>query len=232
MKTVLFSAAILLMVAVHASAETAVPDQTVFGAQDSRGAYQEVRIKPFKVAADYFPSSLQDVLRSDAADQAKNSVYANDDKTVLPWGRQVQIVFQGGELRTENSNTTAYKAINAGEAQARLYVSLAFDSAEQAEAGVYEVSGIVTLVSGNSYSGPINVPIGPLPIADQIIELGYKNSSAYYHNGKVGGAFNAYGNGKNDGGRVDMVGIVSYSVDTSVGLLRKAMGSLVDVVYP
>jgi hypothetical protein len=218
-----------------AHAESPVADSTAFGARDSRGAYQEVRIKPFEVTSDYFPKYVGISLLGDAADQAKNNIYPSRNPDMSGWGTSVQIVFQDGQLVSENRDTTKYRKFEDGKPTVRLYAVLAFDSKEQAATGAYRVDGVVTLVTGQFYSGPVIMDKDGNrldPSFKQIAELGYKVSGAYYHDGKMGGQFNEFGNGKNDRGRISMVGLTSHDSEMDIALVRRAMGSYVEIVYP
>jgi hypothetical protein len=215
-----------------------ISDSTGFGAQDSWGAYQEVHVQPFSVSADYFLPHDCSELQFDAKDQVKYGIWDDDYKGFPTYGRQLEIDFQDGELRTQNTASSKYHRLDKSKDYATLKVSLAYDNLPQEKKGGYLVSGIVTLVSGDVGYGGVNLGTGDRdPGADHSISMGYQNSSFYHHDCNptcaVGGQFNMFGNGKSDGGRVLEVGLVSTDSDPmTVGKLRKAMGSLVKVVYP
>jgi hypothetical protein len=234
----LFAVALLSLSFGVAQAETSATDATGFGAKDARGAYQEVRIQSLKIAPDYFTSWELQSLKSGAESQNKYDIWPDSDANMRSWGRNVELTFQDGELKTQNADSKNYKQLDKTKTFAVAYATVAFDNKKQAQTGVYSVDGVVTLVTGQFGYGPVTYGSGkPAANFQQSAVMGYIMSGAYYHdcnpNCVTGGQFNQFGNGKNDGGRIHSVGLISTDPSPlSVGQLKQALGALVQVVYP
>ena len=208
-----------------------VNDSTPLGAQDSRGAYQEVHFKTFSLTRDYFDEYVLESLKTEKINQAKYNIFA--DSKYDFGGIWVQVYFQDNIIKTLNKSNTHYKTLDLERAYCSVGAIVSFDNRKQLATGIYKVDGTVTLVTGTSHVGPIMLSTGtPDSKFNQGTMLGYKNSGAYNYN--HGAAFNAFGNGKNDQGRIQQVGCESFSRSDEItaGLLKKTAGPLVEIVYP
>jgi hypothetical protein len=223
--------ALLTLCCVTAHAETPTADTDGFGAKDAREAYQEVRINTFKIRPDYFSIAEQESLSLSAKEQIDNNIWQNPQDKANFWGRIYEIDFQDGQLKTQNAESKTYEKLDQTKTYALIYAVISFDNKTQALSDAYSVDGVVTLVTGE-----VSLNQTPTYFLQSAV-LSYIGTGAYAHDCNIscinGGQFNKFGNGKNDGGRIRNVGLVSTNpTPLSIGELKQAMGSIAQVVYP
>ncbi len=221
-----FGLSFLLLAAISAKAQVA--PETLFGGRDSRGAYQEVHIGEFHVMADYFDEGTKERLAELAKIQKEDPTFGFKDES---WGEGAEVYFQDGALKTGNENSNTYPVLDKSRDYVTLHATVGFGGPQERISGIYTLSGVVTLVTGNFRYGPLNFPGGAGADFIQSSAMGYKMSGAY--NYRKGVPFNKLGNGARDTGRIFMVRLTSHSTDPlTVKKLTDAMGNLVKVTYP
>ncbi len=199
--------------------QTAASPATVFGDKDQRGAYQEVRIRPFKLHLNYFTKDLQAELLEDAKFLSENRR-----------GRFVEIYFQDGAPRSLNPEAQIYGPLDSQKSYAVFYARVRFETEAQKERGFFNMDGIITLVTGHYEFGPFANP-RPKDFK-QLSVMGYENSGADCRPQCKDG-FNSFGNGKRDRGNIFEAGIVTQKTDVlTTNDFLEAVGTWAQIFYP
>lgn len=214
-------------------AKTIVNDNAKFGAKDARGAFQEARIKKFKVNMQYFTQYERLGLKHNKQIQIDSNIFPDRDTNIRHnfWGRYGEIYFQDGQIKTLSEKSNTFPKLNGKKDYCFVRAVISYDSLSDLEKDAFYNDGVITLVSGQSNYGPINSD-GSLGAGfSQSVELRFQGTGVY--NQYIGMPINQFGNAKDDDGRVISITCVSFSRDSiTVGAIRNSMGTFAEIVYP
>ncbi len=191
-----------------AKADRPVGDEVRFGRKDANGVDQVVHIKPFKVNPDCLMSWEQRRLKEKAEYDIKSDFYfAKIGETSLR--ETVDVYFQDGEIKSQYYKSTTCPKLYENGLFVQLRVGLAFENKEQAETGIYTAWGIVKLITGEAFASSDNGEWLTLwdndrnKRRDPVFQVGMHTSD-----------------------------FRSPDSALTVGSLKRAMGPIVEVVYP
>jgi hypothetical protein len=133
--------------------QTVVSNNIKFGAKDSRGAYQEVRVKKFKVDTGYFTHYERLGIEHKKQIQIDSNIFPDRDTDIRHnyWGTRGEIYFQNGKIKTLSETPNGYLHLNKKQDYCFVTSAISFDSVDDINKDVLYNDGIVTLVSGRSY---------------------------------------------------------------------------------
>ena len=95
-------------------AKTAVKNSVKLGAKDKRGAYQEVRIKKFKLNLQYFARYMRLSLEDAKQVQIDLNIFPSRETTLRHsfWGSYGEIYFQDGQIKTISETPNEFSVLN------------------------------------------------------------------------------------------------------------------------
>ena len=215
---------LLFLLSSFAGALPQLEDQVRLGAQNEKGVYQEIQVKPILVTYDYFSPDEESTFLV-GAEYFKDEQNIGYSSLRPKWFKISNIYFQDQVLKTKNGNSTKYPQLDQNRDYGVITVLVGFANEQLAKNNLLIFEGHLTLkIRSERASFQVGSPF--------FQELQFNFSNPDFGSGK---AINEAGNGLKDGGRTSSITLVLFNVskeDVTLGQFRKIFGESISFEQP